>query len=70
MKTVAYGVHLIRLCSPNAAAALNIPALEGFMDEMIGDKARSVEEAGRLLIERVRPTSLLAGLLPARRSRT
>jgi NAD(P)-dependent dehydrogenase (short-subunit alcohol dehydrogenase family) len=35
------------------------PALEGFMDEMIGDEAGSVEEAGRLLIERVRPTSLL-----------
>jgi NAD(P)-dependent dehydrogenase (short-subunit alcohol dehydrogenase family) len=35
------------------------PALEGFMDEMIGDEAASVEEAGQLLVERLRPTSLL-----------
>ena len=38
------------------------PALEAFMDAMIGDEAWSVEEAGQLLIERVRPTSLLGRL--------
>ena len=38
------------------------PALERFMSEMIGDEAASVEEAGQLLIERVRPTSLLGRL--------
>ena len=35
------------------------PGLEGFMDAMIGDEAASVEEAGKMLIERLRPTSLL-----------
>jgi NAD(P)-dependent dehydrogenase (short-subunit alcohol dehydrogenase family) len=38
------------------------PALEGFMNAMIGDEAGSVEEAGQLLIERLRPTSLLRRL--------
>jgi NAD(P)-dependent dehydrogenase (short-subunit alcohol dehydrogenase family) len=38
------------------------PALEGFMDAMIGDEAGSVEEAGQLLVERLRPTSLLQRL--------
>jgi len=38
------------------------PALEAFMAEMIGDEAGSAEEAGRLLLERVRPTSLLGRL--------
>ncbi|MGA8721390.1 MAG: SDR family oxidoreductase [Solirubrobacteraceae bacterium] len=35
------------------------PALETFMDHLFGDEADSPEEAGRLLIERGRPTSLL-----------
>jgi len=38
------------------------PALEAFMNAMIGDEAATIEEAGRLLIERVRPTSLLGRL--------
>jgi NAD(P)-dependent dehydrogenase (short-subunit alcohol dehydrogenase family) len=38
------------------------PALEAFMDAMIGNEAASVDEAGQLLIERVRPTSLLGRL--------
>jgi NAD(P)-dependent dehydrogenase (short-subunit alcohol dehydrogenase family) len=32
------------------------------MDAMIGNEAASVDEAGQLLIERVRPTSLLGRL--------
>jgi len=35
------------------------PALETFLDHLFGDEADSPEEAGRLLIERGRPTSLL-----------
>jgi NAD(P)-dependent dehydrogenase (short-subunit alcohol dehydrogenase family) len=38
------------------------PALEAFMDAMIGDAAASPQEAGQMLIERVRPTSLLGRL--------
>lgn len=35
------------------------PALETFMGHLFGDEAENPEEAGRLLIERGRPTSLL-----------
>jgi NAD(P)-dependent dehydrogenase (short-subunit alcohol dehydrogenase family) len=38
------------------------PALEGFMKEMFGDKVEPVEEAGKLLLEQGRPTSLLGRL--------
>jgi NAD(P)-dependent dehydrogenase (short-subunit alcohol dehydrogenase family) len=38
------------------------PALEAFMNAMIGDEAMSVDEAGELLLKRLRPTSLLGRL--------
>jgi NAD(P)-dependent dehydrogenase (short-subunit alcohol dehydrogenase family) len=65
---VHYGVT--KLAVPGSGVTVNsvlpgptlTPALEAFMNEMIGDEAGSVEEAGQLLIERVRPTSLLGRL--------
>lgn len=38
------------------------PALEGFMDQVVGVDAADLEEASRLMIERLRPTSLLGRL--------
>jgi NAD(P)-dependent dehydrogenase (short-subunit alcohol dehydrogenase family) len=40
------------------------PALEGFMGQVVGD-VTDPEEAGRLLVERLRPTSLLGRVAAA-----
>jgi NAD(P)-dependent dehydrogenase (short-subunit alcohol dehydrogenase family) len=41
------------------------PAMEAFLDAMIGDEATSVEHAGQLLVERFRPSSLIGRLATA-----
>ena len=38
------------------------PALEAFMNEMVGDEADTLEEASELFIKKVRPTSLIGRL--------
>ena len=38
------------------------PAVEAFMKSVIGDEAGSAQEAGQVLVERMRPTSLLGRL--------
>jgi len=46
------------------------PALETFLGHLYGDEASSPEEAGRLLMERGRPTSLLGRPATAEESQT
>jgi NAD(P)-dependent dehydrogenase (short-subunit alcohol dehydrogenase family) len=38
------------------------PAPEGSMDQVVGEDAADLEESSRLMIERLRPTSLLGRL--------
>ena len=39
------------------------PALEAFMTAVVGDEAETVEQAGEIFIEKVRPTSLIGRLV-------